>query len=107
MMLCLEESVKASQLFHRGSYLTLAKLLVSAVVLVSAAAPSVSAQNAMSPFQDESDGVSAGGRWMEFHSEDKMTGAKKVRFELVADNYFKEDPDYKPRVELFCEDGKL
>src|SRR5215470_4972591 len=61
----------------------------------------------MSPYQGESDGVSAGGKWMEYRSENKMTGAKKVRFELVADNYFKEDPDYKPRVELFCSDSKL
>jgi hypothetical protein len=61
----------------------------------------------MSPYQDEKDGVSAGGKWMEFQSEDKMTGAKKVRFELLADNYFREDPDYKPRVELFCTNGKL
>jgi hypothetical protein len=62
---------------------------------------------AMSPYQDEKDGVSAGGKWMEFQSEDKMTGAKKVRFELLADNYFREDPNYQPRVDLFCEDGKL
>jgi hypothetical protein len=61
----------------------------------------------MSPYQDEKDGVSAGGKWMAFRSEDKMTGAKKVRFELQSDNYFREDPDYKPRVELLCENGKL
>ena len=62
---------------------------------------------AMSPYQGESDGISAGGKWLEFHSEDKMTGAKKVRFELQSDNYFKEDPNYKPRVTLICENGKL
>jgi hypothetical protein len=62
---------------------------------------------AMSPYQGESDGVNVGGKWIEFHSEDKMTGAKKARFELQADNYFKEDADFKPRVELFCSDGKL
>jgi hypothetical protein len=62
---------------------------------------------AMSPYQGEKDGVSAGGKWMKFESEDKMTGAKKARFELVSDNYFREDPDYRPRVDLFCEDGKL
>ncbi len=62
---------------------------------------------AMSPYQNERDGVSAGGKWMQFQSEDKMTGAKRVRFELLAENYFREDPDYKPRIELFCEDGKL
>jgi hypothetical protein len=43
----------------------------------------------MSPYQNERDGVSAGGKWTEFDSEDKMTGAKRVR------------------IELFCEDGKL
>ncbi len=62
---------------------------------------------AMSPNQGESDGVSAGGKWLEFHSEDKMTGAKKVRFELQSDNYFREDADYKPRVNLICYNGKL
>jgi hypothetical protein len=61
----------------------------------------------MSPNQDESDGVSAGGNWLEFHSDDKMTGSKKVRFELQSNNYFREDPDYKPRVNLYCSDGKL
>lgn len=66
------------------------------------------AQNgSMSPYQGEQDGVSAGGKWMEFQSEDKMTGAKKARFELLANNYFREDPNYKPRVDLFCENGKL
>ena len=62
---------------------------------------------AMTPYQNERDGVSAGGKWMQFQSEDKMTGAKRVRFELLAENYFREDPNYKPRIELFCEDGKL
>src|SRR5205807_6158088 len=61
----------------------------------------------MSPYQNERDGVSAGGKWMQFQSEDKMSGAKRVRFELLAENYFREDPQYKPRIELFCEDGKL
>jgi hypothetical protein len=60
----------------------------------------------MSPYQGEKDGVSAGGKWMEFQSEDKMTGAKKVRFELLSNNYLREDPDYKPRVELTCSSGK-
>jgi len=82
--------------------------LFACLLLSCAAAVSATAQEgAMSPYQNEKDGVSAGGKWMEFQSEDKMTGAKKVRFELQADNYFREDPDYKPRVVLFCSDGKL
>jgi hypothetical protein len=61
----------------------------------------------MSPNQGESDGISAGGSWLEFHSDDKMTGAKNVRFELQSNNYFREDPNYKPRVNLYCSNGKL
>lgn len=78
-----------------------------ACVALFCAAWAVAQSGAMSPYQDEKDGVSAGGKWMMFQSEDKMTGAKKARFELVADNYFREDPNYPPRVDLFCEDGKL
>ena len=76
-------------------------------VVLGAAAWASAQRGAMSPYQDESDGVSAGGQWLEFHSDDKMTGAKKVRFQLVSDNYFREDPEYKPRVNLYCSDGKL
>ena len=84
------------------------KLALAGFALACLAAVTALAQNgSMSPYQDEGDGVSAGGNWMEFHSEDKMTGAKKVRFELLANNYFREDPDYKPRVELFCSNGKM
>ncbi len=76
--------------------------------LVGAAAALALAQSgAMTPYQDESDGVSAGGKWLEFHSTNKMTGAKKVRFEIQSDNYFREDPEYKPRVNLYCSEGKL
>jgi hypothetical protein len=85
----------------------LAVKAVLACVTLLCAASALAQGGAMSPYQDEKDGVSAGGKWLMFQSEDKMTGAKKVRFELLADNYFREDPDYKPRVELFCEDGKL
>jgi hypothetical protein len=50
-------------------------------------------------------GVSAGGKWTESRSEDRMTAAKKVRFDLVADNTG--DGDDQARVILFCTDGKL
>ena len=84
-----------------------AKATLACVVFVCASALSVFAQQgAMSPYQDEKDGASAGGKWMAFQSEDKMTGAKKVRFELQANNYLREDPDYKPRVEIICSNGK-
>jgi hypothetical protein len=82
---------------------SLAALTASSVLCACAFAQG----GAMTPYQNERDGVSAGGKWMQFQSEDKMTGAKRVRFELLAENYFREDPEYKPRIELFCEDGKL
>ena len=68
--------------------------------MIGVAALACAQSGAMSPYQDETDGVSAGGKWMEFQSTDKMTGAKKVRFELQSNNYFREDPEYKPRVEF-------
>jgi hypothetical protein len=75
--------------------------------LIGTAALACAQSGRMSPYQGESDGVSAGGQWFEFNSTDKMTGAKKVRFELQSNNYFKEDPDYKPRVNLICDNGRL
>ena len=76
------------------------------VFVVGATALAWAQGGKMSPYQGEQDGMSVGGKWLEFQSEDKMSGAKRVRFELLSNNYFREDPDYKPRVELICEDGK-
>jgi hypothetical protein len=81
-------------------------MCAGALVLSAAAAVTLFAQGSMSPYQDENDGVSAGGKWMVFRREDKMTAAKKVRFELFSNNYFREDPESKPRVELVCTNGK-
>ncbi len=99
--------MKVSRWFRKamGSEVAAGAVLLS--FLIGAAALAAAQSGAMTPYQGESDGVSAGGQWLEFHSTDKMTGAKKVRFELKSNNYFKEDPDYKPRVTLFCSDGKL
>jgi len=81
--------------------------LFACLALVCAVWLPASAQRTVrSPNQDESDGVRVGGKWVEFHSEDKMTAARKVRFELMSDNYLSEDPDYKPRIELVCTNGK-
>lgn len=50
-------------------------------------------------------GIPAGGKWTEFDAEDPMTAAKKVRFELLANNA--EDRDSSAKITLFCTDGKL
>jgi len=105
--ICLEASVNGLSFSNKSNRPSL-WLGLACVMLLCVAAVSVIAQNgAMSPYEDEKDGVSAGGKWMQFASEDKMTGAKKVRFELLSNNFFKADPDYKPRVELVCSNGKF
>jgi hypothetical protein len=90
--------------FQNKKHAFVAGITLTSLILMGVA--TFAQQGAMSPYQDERDGVSAGGKWMEFQSEDKMTAAKKVRFELLANNYLREDPDYKPRVELVCTNGK-
>ena len=94
-----------SQFFCRLSPRT-ALALFASFAFVCGAALTARTQIVRSPNQGESDGVRVGGKWVEFHSEDKMTAARKVRFELLADNYLSEDPDYKPRIELVCTNGK-
>lgn len=98
--------MKISRWFRDAIGLWVAAMAAVLFFVVGVAALAGAQSGAMTPYQDETDGVSAGGKWMEFHSTDKMTGAKKVRFELRADNYFREDPGYNPRVELFCSEGK-
>jgi hypothetical protein len=51
-------------------------------------------------------GTPAGGKWKEVQSEDKMTAASRIRFELEADTLLP-DSDAKARVLLFCVNGKL
>jgi hypothetical protein len=89
---------------NKDGFRSVAVAVIASFILTAASA--FAQESTMSPYQDEQDGVSAGGKWTEFRSEDKMTGAKKVRFELLANNYFRQDPDYKPRVEVICTNGK-
>ncbi|MGA8271747.1 MAG: hypothetical protein WB919_09340 [Candidatus Sulfotelmatobacter sp.] len=96
--------MKVSHPFQAKNRFGLMAATVGSLVLIAVA--TFAQQDAMSPYQDEQDGVSAGGKWMEFRSEDKMTAAKKARFELLSNNYLREDPDYKPRVEVVCTNGK-
>ena len=103
--------MKVSRCFSQAiGFRVIPRLIIRAAVfslLLGGAALASAQSGRMSPNQGEQDGVSAGGNWLEFDSTDKMTGANKVRFELQSNNYFKEDADYKPRVNLYCENGKL
>lgn len=99
--------LKTSRFFPGTNYLFLAGFVLAGLILICITVPASHAQGkVLSPYPGESDGVSAGGNWTVFHAEDKMTGAKKVRFELLANNYLSQNPDYKPRIELVCTNKK-
>jgi hypothetical protein len=51
-------------------------------------------------------GISAGGKWMEFDSQNEMTLVKSSRFELDADNSLP-GSDSNPKILLFCTGGEL
>ena len=51
-------------------------------------------------------GISAGGKWMEFDSQNEMTLVKSSRFELDADNSLP-GSDANPKVLLFCTGGEM
>jgi hypothetical protein len=51
-------------------------------------------------------GISAGGKWTEFDSQDQMTLSKKTRFEIEADNSLP-GSQANPKIILFCTDGNL
>jgi hypothetical protein len=73
-----------------------AKLFVTSFILFAAAVSACA--------QDR--GIPAGGRWMEFDSQDQMTLSKTARFELEADNSLP-GSESSPKIMLFCTDGKL
>jgi len=51
-------------------------------------------------------GIPAGGKWMEFDSQDEMTLVKKARFELEADSSLP-GSQANPKIIIFCTGGKL
>ena len=56
-------------------------------------------------YEGSANRTSAGGNWTQFSSEDRMTAAKRVRFELSATDAPQSDPSAK--VILYCTNGKL
>jgi hypothetical protein len=56
-------------------------------------------------YEGNANAVSSGGTWMQYSSEDRMTAAKHVRFELPANSAADSDPSAK--VILYCTNGKL
>ncbi|HEY7351167.1 MAG TPA: hypothetical protein VH596_00240 [Terriglobales bacterium] len=56
-------------------------------------------------YEGRANGISAGGHWTVYSSENRMTAAKQVRFELMADNAPRSDTGAK--VIVYCTNGKL
>lgn len=99
--------MKASQFFIKRFLTFVPKARFVGLMTICVMVLLASAQDTrMSPNQGESDGVNVGGKWYAFRSEDKMTAAKQVRFELLSDNYLSTSNDYKPRIELVCTNRK-
>jgi hypothetical protein len=59
---------------------------------------------AFAPAQENA--VPAGGKWTRSEVEDKMTGEKRVKFDLPANNMLA-DSERRPEVMIFCVGGKL
>lgn len=88
-------------LFHRvrviPATVRLASLFVFLVVISAHVLPAQ---------EDEGgQGVSAGGNWTQYISEDRMTAQHRSRFELPAENVA--NSDNEARIVLYCTDGKL
>lgn len=82
------------------------KPLAICFLFLCTAVVTLCAQDGSMPPAGAQAGSPAGGKWKEFRSEDKMTAAQKVRFELEADSLLP-DSEAKARVLLFCVNGKL
>jgi hypothetical protein len=76
------------------------------IFLCAMAIPLCAQEGGPPPAENQGPGIPAGGKWMEYQSEDKMTAAKRVRFELEADTLLP-DSEAKAKVILFCVNGKL
>jgi len=67
----------------------------------------VFAQNDGGARDNHEDGASTGGNWKVLESEDPMTAAKRVTFEIVSNNSSKEDRYSRSKITLYCENGKF
>ncbi len=103
--------MKASLFFSRNNLQPFtARRVLTCCLLLSAAATSLCAQTDSDRDRDRDHGkasANAGGNWRAFDSEDKMTAARRVTFELLSDNAPAENRGYQYKIELFCESGKF
>lgn len=48
----------------------------------------------------------AGGKWWAYESEDTMTAAKRVTFDLISENSRGSNREAQSRIDIYCENGK-
>jgi hypothetical protein len=62
-------------------------------------------RNDQGNYEGTADGINVGGNWTRYSAEDRMTAAKRVRYELPANNAPQSDDEAK--IILYCTNGKL
>jgi hypothetical protein len=80
-------------------------LLLSSINLFAQNRRDTPPPNDQGNYEGTANSMSAGGNWTEYSGKDRMTAAKRVRFELPADNAPRSDEGAK--IILYCTDGKL
>ena len=81
-----------------------ARIMAVGVILLCAGV--LNAQSAPDAGPDSpGNGVPAGGKWTVARNEDRMTAAKRARFDLPADDA--PDSVDQARIILYCSDGKM
>jgi hypothetical protein len=76
---------------------------IMAILLSLLCAGSLNAQDDQDDSRDK--GVSAGGKWLRYQHEDRMTAEQRTRFELPADDAA--DSVDQARIILYCTNGEL
>ncbi|MBV9341205.1 MAG: hypothetical protein JO159_10000, partial [Acidobacteria bacterium] len=89
------------KVMREGAKLILGCLVICAGVLLLAQGRAGDDREA----EGNEPGVAAGGKWTQYAGEDRMTAAKRFRFELPSEN--SPDSDQQARIILYCTDGKL
>ena len=81
------------------------RILAGLVLCCALAISAVAQDDSGTDESAKQSGITAGGNWLEFDKKDPMTDAKRVRFEIEADNFLHNSGYYKPKIEIFCKDN--
>jgi hypothetical protein len=80
-------------------------LIAASVLLCSVGLSAQNRGDDQGNYEGTANGVSAGGNWMKYSAEDRMTAARHIRFELPANQVANSDD--RAKIILYCSNGKL